>query len=248
MNFLIRENAIALFLILHNIQHASNLRVFAIGNTISTREILCEKVFTCRSIYQFTGGTERFTCRRSISPVCAARLISSIPVKRKIRKRNRSRYTYIHIYTRIHILSPSVQRAVSRMHDVLTKQITVRDIRLAVRLRIIAARGRETSGESSLAITIRHHRSDPFVHLALVSSAHTVPIILAVLYLFLFATLLRPHRTCLRSILIPIPRVYGFACSQTRGCLPATLRTHIAVRHTGARYADNVIYVCKLHV
>lgn len=46
------------------------------------------------------------------------------------------------------------------MHDVLTKQIAVRGDPSRCDY-IIAAR------ESSPAITIRHHRSDPFVHLAL---------------------------------------------------------------------------------
>lgn len=91
--------------------------------------------------------------------------------------------------------------------------------------------------ESSPAITIRHHRSDPFVHLALRQAhtnthVHTRSLIILSVLLFLLPRCYRRRcccccrcRPCLHSILIPIC-VYGFACS--RALLRE--RAHIATR------------------
>lgn len=120
---------------------------------------------------------------------------------------------------------------ITHMHDVLTKQIAVRGDPSRCDY-IIAARERER--ESSPAITIRHHRSDPFVHLAL-RQAHTThtqsdypfrPFVSFARCCCCRRRCCRCRcRPCVHSILIPI-RVYGFACSRT---LLHTY-THIAAR------------------
>lgn len=75
---------------------------------------------------------------------------------------------------------PSAPYERSHMQDVLTKQIAIRGDPSRCDY-IIAAR------ESSPAITIRHHRSDPFVHLALrqAYTTHTRSLIILPVLLFL---------------------------------------------------------------
>jgi len=114
--------------------------------------------------------------------------------------------------------SRGVQRAISRVHDVLTKQITVRDIRLALRLHHPTGKRKRIEEERKRGEASPQSRSGIIGQIRLfISSSHQarrVAIILAVLlFLFLHVAAVAADRTCLHSILIPI-RVYGFACSR----------------------------------